>query len=109
MGDFNVAPEDRDVHDPAAWSGKVHVSVPEREALARVVGLGFADAFRLFDQPEGSFTWWDYRMNAFRRKMGLRIDHVLLSPALVSIRPVWTNASWATSCRPGWGKTPRGR
>lgn len=83
-GDFNVAPEDRDVHDPAAWVGKVHVSPGEREALKRVTDLGFADAFRLFDQPEGAFSWWDYRMNAFRRKMGLRIDHVLLSPALAA-------------------------
>jgi len=59
-------------------------SEPERAALARLVGLGFVDAFRLFEQPERSYTWWDYRMNAFRRKMGLRIDHVLLSPALAS-------------------------
>jgi len=84
LGDYNVAPEDRDVHDPAMWEGKVHVSAPEREALADVVGLGLRDAFRLFDQPEGSYSWWDYRLNAFRRKMGLRIDHVLLSPALAA-------------------------
>jgi len=83
-GDYNVAPEDRDVHDPAAWEGKVHVSAAEREALQRVIALGFKDAFRLFEQPEGSFSWWDYRLNAFRRKMGLRIDHVLLSPALAA-------------------------
>ena len=83
-GDFNVAPEDRDVHDPAAWLGKVHVSPGERAALQRVIDVGLVDAFRLFDQPEGSFTWWDYRLNAFRRKMGLRIDHVLLSPALAA-------------------------
>ena len=82
LGDFNVAPEDRDVHDPAMWEGKIHVSEPERSALARVVGVGFADAFRLFDQPEKSYTWWNYRMGALRRNMGLRIDHVLLSPAL---------------------------
>lgn len=82
LGDFNIAPEDRDVHDPAAWRGQVLFSEPEREALARLLRLGFVDAFRRFDQPEGSFTWWDYRMNAFRRKMGLRIDHVLLSAAL---------------------------
>jgi exodeoxyribonuclease-3 len=82
MGDFNVAPEDRDVHDPAAWAGRVLFSEPERAALRRIAGLGFADAFRLFEQPEGAFTWWDYRMNAFRRKMGLRIDHILLAPAL---------------------------
>ena len=84
LGDFNVAPEDRDVHDPQAWAGQVLFSLPERAALKRIVDLGFADAFRLFEQPEGSFTWWDYRMNAFRRKMGLRIDHVLLSPELAA-------------------------
>lgn len=84
LGDFNVAPEDRDVHDPRAWEGQVLFSLPERAALKRLADLGLADAFRLFEQPEGSFTWWDYRMNAFRRKMGLRIDHVLLSPALAA-------------------------
>ena len=82
LGDFNVAPEDRDVHDPAAWAGQVLFSEPERAALAGLAGLGFVDAFRRFEQPEKSFTWWDYRMAAFRRGMGLRIDHVLLSPAL---------------------------
>jgi exodeoxyribonuclease-3 len=85
LGDFNVAPEDRDVHDPAAWAGQVLFSEPERAALKGLFGLGFADAFRLFEQPERSYTWWDYRMNAFRRKMGLRIDHVLLSPELASL------------------------
>ncbi|HET7732159.1 MAG TPA: exodeoxyribonuclease III [Usitatibacter sp.] len=84
LGDFNVAPEPRDVHDPAAWEGRIHFSLPEREALRAVMAAGLADAFRLFEQPEGSFTWWDYRMNAFRRKMGLRIDHILLSPELAS-------------------------
>jgi len=82
LGDFNVAPEDRDVHDPAAWAGQVLFSEPEKAALRRLFALGFADAFRLFEQPERSYTWWDYRMMAFRRKMGLRIDHVLLSPEL---------------------------
>ena len=84
MGDFNVAPEDRDVHDPQAWAGQVLFSEPEKEAFLRFLGLGFADAFRLFDQPERSYSWWDYRMLAFRRKQGLRIDHVLLSPALAA-------------------------
>ena len=82
LGDFNVAPEDRDVHDPAAWEGSVLFSLPERAALARLTALGFADGFRLFDQPENSFTWWDYRMGSFRRNRGLRIDHALLSPEL---------------------------
>ncbi len=85
LGDFNIAPQDRDVHDPAAWAGQVLFSEPEKAALGKLVGLGFVDAFRLFDQPEKSFTWWDYRMNAFKRKMGLRIDHVLLSPALATV------------------------
>jgi len=82
LGDFNVAPEDRDVHDPKAWEGQVLASPPERAALQGLVGLGFTDAFRLFQQPEKSYTWWDYRMGAFRRNLGLRIDHVLLSGAL---------------------------
>jgi len=82
LGDYNVAPEDRDVHDPAAWEGKVLCSKPEREAFGNLVGLGLKDSFRLFEQPEKSFTWWDYRMNAFRRKLGLRIDHILLSEEL---------------------------
>lgn len=82
LGDYNVAPEDRDVHDPEAWRGQVLTSDAERDALRRLVDLGFRDAFRLFEQPEKSFSWWDYRMNAFRRKMGLRIDLILASDAL---------------------------
>jgi exodeoxyribonuclease-3 len=84
LGDYNVAPEDRDVHDPEAWRGQVLVSEPEREAFRALVALGFADAFRLFEQPEKSYSWWDYRMAAFRRNLGLRIDHILLSPALAA-------------------------
>jgi len=79
LGDYNVAPADEDVHDPKAWEGQVLCSAPEREAFRALVALGLRDAFRLFDQKEKSFTWWDYRMNAFRRNLGLRIDHVLLS------------------------------
>jgi exodeoxyribonuclease-3 len=82
LGDFNVAPEDRDVHDPKAWEGHVLFSEPERVAFRGLTAIGLKDAFRLFDQPDKSFTWWDYRMNAFRRKMGLRIDHILLSEPL---------------------------
>ena len=82
LGDYNIAPEDRDVHDPAAWEGKVLFSKPERDAFNGLIGAGLKDAFRLFEQPDRSFTWWDYRMNAFRRKMGLRIDHILLSEEL---------------------------
>ena len=82
LGDFNVAPDDRDVHDPAKWEGQVLVSAPERAALQSLLDLGLHDAFRLFEQPEKSFSWWDYRQLAFRRNAGLRIDHVLLSDAL---------------------------
>jgi exodeoxyribonuclease III len=82
LGDFNIAPEDRDVHDPQAWAGKVLCSDAERAAFGRLTALGLQDTFRLFEQPEKSFTWWDYRMQAFRRKMGLRIDHILASAAL---------------------------
>jgi exodeoxyribonuclease-3 len=84
LGDLNVAPEDRDVHDPKAWEGQVHVSEPEREAFRTLMALGLKDSFRLFEQPEKSFSWWDYRMMAFRRNAGLRIDHILLSPALAA-------------------------
>ena len=82
VGDFNVAPDDRDVHDPKAWEGQVLVSAPERAAFQNLIGVGMKDAFRLFEQPERSYSWWDYRMNAFRRKMGMRIDHILVSEAL---------------------------
>ena len=82
LGDYNIAPEDRDVHDPKAWEGQNLVSEPERAAMRGLVALGMQDAFRLFEQSAGSYTWWDYRMQAFRRKMGLRIDHILLSPDL---------------------------
>jgi exodeoxyribonuclease-3 len=82
MGDFNIAPEDRDVHDPAQWEGSVHVSAPERAALSKIAALGFTDLFRRFEQPDKSFSWWDYRMGAFRRNHGLRIDLMLASAAL---------------------------
>jgi exodeoxyribonuclease-3 len=83
-GDFNIAPEERDVHDPAAWAGQVLFSQPERAAFRALLELGLADAFRLFEQPPRSYTWWDYRNLAFRRKMGLRIDHILLAPPLAA-------------------------
>ncbi|MFZ1910340.1 MAG: exodeoxyribonuclease III [Burkholderiales bacterium] len=82
LGDLNVAPEDRDVHDPQAWQGQVLVSEAERAAFGALLGLGLKDGFRLFEQPEKSFSWWDYRMMGFRRNAGLRIDHILLSPEL---------------------------
>lgn len=82
VGDFNIAPDDRDVHDPEAWEGRIHCSPAERAALARALSVGFDDAFRLFEQPERSFSWWDYRAGAFRRNLGLRIDLILSSKAL---------------------------
>ncbi|MEW5942514.1 MAG: exodeoxyribonuclease III [Pseudomonadota bacterium] len=82
LGDFNIAPEECDVYDPKLWEGQVLFSPPEREAFRNLLQLGLTDSFRLFDQPDRSFTWWDYRMNAFRRNMGLRIDHILLSREL---------------------------
>lgn len=82
VGDFNIAPEDRDVYDPEAWRGSVLVSEPEREKFRQLLGLGFKDSFRLFDQPGASFSWWDYRAAAFRRNLGLRIDHILVSDEL---------------------------
>jgi exodeoxyribonuclease-3 len=81
-GDFNIAPDDRDVHDPAAWAGVVLCSEPERERFQQLIGLGLHDAFRLFDQPERIFSWWDYRQLGFRRNAGLRIDHLLISDLL---------------------------
>ena len=82
LGDFNIAPDDRDVYDPKAWAGQVLCSEPEREAFRGLVKLGLQDSFRRFEQAEKSYSWWDYRMNAFRRNMGLRIDHILLSDPL---------------------------
>lgn len=82
MGDFNIAPEDRDVHDPGGWEGNVLVSKDERGALARICSLGLADCFRLFDQPEASYSWWDYRFANFDRNRGLRIDLLLASENL---------------------------
>jgi exodeoxyribonuclease-3 len=85
MGDFNIAPDDRDVHDPEAWHEKILCSTPEREALSRMLELGLHDSFRLFEQPEATFSWWDYRAAAFRRGLGLRIDLVLCSDALKGV------------------------
>lgn len=81
-GDFNVAPEDRDVHDPAAWQGEVLVSEPERAAFRALLAAGLVDSFRLFEQPPATFSWWDYRMLAFPKNRGMRIDHILLTPQL---------------------------
>lgn len=90
LGDFNIAPEDCDVHDPLAWRDQILCSAPERAAFRGLLDAGFCDAFRLFGQPPQSFSWWDYRGGGFRRNLGLRIDHILLSPAL---------AGRCTACR----------
>jgi len=82
LGDFNIAPADRDVHDPDLWRGKVLCSDAEREALNNILTLGFVDTFRLFEDSDDNFSWWDYRAAAFRRNLGLRIDLILASEAL---------------------------
>ena len=85
LGDFNIAPEDRDVYDPIAWAGQVLCSEAERLALRRLLELGLVDSFRLFEPAVGHFSWWDYRMAGFRRNQGLRIDLILASPALARL------------------------
>lgn len=82
MGDFNIAPEDRDVHDPVAWKDQIHCTPEERGRLHELLALGLVDAFRLFEQPPRSWSWWDYRNLAFRKNQGLRIDLALVSAAL---------------------------
>lgn len=83
-GDFNIAPDDRDVHNPEAWAGQILCSEPERTAFRRLLALGLKDSFRLFERPEKAFSWWDYRMLGFQKNHGLRIDHILLSDPLAS-------------------------
>jgi exodeoxyribonuclease-3 len=82
LGDFNVAPQDRDVYDPVAWAGQIHCTDEERAHFQALLSLGLHDAFRLFEQPPKSWSWWDYRNLAFRKNQGLRIDHILVSEAL---------------------------
>ncbi|MCE3237921.1 MAG: xthA [Gammaproteobacteria bacterium] len=82
VGDFNIAPEDQDVYDPLAWRGSVLCSDKERMALQRLLSLGIIDCFRLHTQPPNSFSWWDYRMNAFKRNRGLRIDHIFAAKTM---------------------------
>lgn len=97
LGDFNIAPDDRDVFDPAKWEGKILCSEPERAALARLHELGLVDVFRQFEQEEKTFSWWDYRMNGFKRNLGLRIDLILASQSM------------AAQCRASYvDPTPRG-
>jgi len=82
LGDYNIAPDDRDCHDPAAWEGEILVSPRERDAFDDLLALGLHDSFRLFEQDGGHYSWWDYRMMGFRRNRGMRIDHILVSDAL---------------------------
>lgn len=84
LGDFNIAPDERDVYDAKTWENSVLFSPPERAAFQHLLAAGLVDTFRLFPQAEKSYSWWDYRMNAFRRNMGLRIDHILASNPLAS-------------------------
>ncbi len=85
LGDFNIAPHDSDVYDPDAWRDRILCSEPERAALQALLKLGLTDTFRIFEQPEKSWSWWDYRMAAFRRNRGLRIDLILASSALAKV------------------------
>ena len=95
-GDFNVAPEDRDVHDPRLWQNRVLCSEPERAALQHIKDWGFTDTFRLHNEEAGHYSWWDYRAGGFRRNLGLRIDHV------------WTSAPLTRRSRTTWiDKGPR--
>jgi exodeoxyribonuclease-3 len=82
MGDFNIAPEDRDVYNPKLWEGRVLCSEPERRAFRTLLDLGLADTFRLFEAASGHYTWWDYRGKALEKNQGLRIDHLLVTQAL---------------------------
>ena len=97
VGDYNIAPDDRDVHNPKSWEGRIICSEPERAAFRRLLEAGLSDTFRLFEQPERIFSWWDYRRFGFKKNMGLRIDHILVSEAL------------KRDCRASWiDKVPRG-
>jgi len=96
LGDFNITPDDRDVHDPVAWKGKILCSDKERAAYQAMLDEGLKDTFRLFEQEEKAFSWWDYRGGGFRRNHGMRIDLILATPAL------------STSCKQSIiDKTPR--
>lgn len=97
LGDFNIAPEDRDVHDPVAWEGKVLVSPSERVAFQSLLKNSLVDCFRIFQQEDYSFSWWDYRAGSYPRNLGLRIDHILATDTLAEL---------CTACR--IDITPRG-
>lgn len=82
LGDFNIAPSNNDVYDPIAWQGKILCSSDEREWFQKLLNLGLTDSLRAIDPDQHHYTWWDYRMNMFRRRLGLRIDHILISQTL---------------------------
>lgn len=84
LGDYNIAPEDRDVHNPALWQGQVLVSAKERACFASLLALGLKDTFRALAPEDNAYTWWDYRMNAFKRNLGLRIDHILATTEVMA-------------------------
>ena len=97
-GDFNIAPDDRDLYDPVGWAGKIHCSQPERDALNVVQAWGFVDAFRQHHPEAGCYSWWDYRSGGFRQNQGLRIDHI------------WVTGKLAQNCVDAWiDKAPRAR
>lgn len=83
VGDFNIAPHDLDVYDPAKWEGQILCSGPERQAFNQILDLGFVDSYRHLSSETKDFTWWDYRLNAYKRNLGLRIDHILVSKELI--------------------------
>lgn len=97
-GDFNVAPEDRDIHDPRLWQNRVMCSEPERAALQHIKDWGFTDAFRLHTEEDGHYSWWDYRAGALRRNMGLRIDHIWITEPLVPR----SKSAWIDKEPRGW-------
>lgn len=101
LGDFNIAPEDRDVYNPIAWEGSVLCSQPEREALKAILDLGLKDTFRLFEQPQSAYSWWDFRTRGFAKNQGLRIDLILGSQAIVeTAQDAWIDIEPRTWERP---------
>lgn len=98
LGDFNIAPADADVHDPQKWGDAILCSPDERAALQRILDLGLSDVFRRFDQPDKTFSWWDYRAAGFRRNAGLRIDLILTSDTMTKT----CSASYVDKEPRGW-------
>ena len=98
LGDFNIAPDDRDVHNPKSWHERILCSTPERNALQKIKDIGFVDSFRLFEQEPETYSWWDYRSGGFNKNMGLRIDLILTSLLLAE----QCTASYVDSEPRGW-------